>query len=129
MNKTTDQEGAEGIRTIFDLVARNRYREVLERIARNPDIVNFVNNSNGRTPLHEVAYSNNLEMAIILCTSEAANYSISDGNERTPLEVAFELGHSSVATLLANSEDKRMTFASLRRHGWHPEETSIISWR
>ena len=45
MNKTTDQEGAEGIRTIFDLVARNRYREVLERIARNPDIVNFVNNA------------------------------------------------------------------------------------
>ncbi len=75
---------------------------VRARLAEDPSLVNIMD---GRTsPLHEAAKNNRAEVVRILL-GHGANRSLADGDGKTPVELALELGHDGVAELLRDGGD------------------------
>jgi ankyrin repeat protein len=73
---------------------------VRARLAEDPSLVNIMD---GRTsPLHEAARSNSVEVTRLLL-EHGANASLKNGDGKTPLELATELGHSAIIELLCGA--------------------------
>jgi ankyrin repeat protein len=70
---------------------------VRARLAEDPSLANI---TDGRTsPLHEAVRSNNTEIVSILL-GLGANPSLTNGDGKTPLDLAVELGHAAASELL-----------------------------
>jgi ankyrin repeat protein len=70
---------------------------VRARLVEDPSLVNIMD---GRTsPLHEAARNNNVEVVRLLL-EHGANPSLTNGDGKTPLDFATELGHVAVAEML-----------------------------
>jgi ankyrin repeat protein len=74
---------------------------VRARLGEDPSLANIMD---GRTsPLHEAARNNQTEIVKLLLDN-GANPSLADGDGKTPLDLAKELGHIAVAGLLAQEK-------------------------